>query len=203
MENDRNNTFCVFCDKDKKVLPKEKPKEKEKPPEDEKNDLGIPDNYSTVLKYNEKKMNNLIHKLKSLEDSPFEEIYFGEGIISLPDYPGPLTNYLCERINKYKSNKDFLLPKLSSLKKLNNKELNQIIEKLSDEKIIIKPEEAFDLTMNCLNNGIDIWFENTNIKDFLNNHQKNKNLDLSLLAKISTIIDTEIISNQIYNKIED
>ena len=76
MENDKNNTFCVFCDKDKKVLPKEKPKEKEKPVEEEKNELGIPDNYSTVLKYNEKKMNNLIHKLKSLEDSPFEEIYF-------------------------------------------------------------------------------------------------------------------------------
>ena len=24
MENDKNNTFCVFCDKDKKVLPKKK-----------------------------------------------------------------------------------------------------------------------------------------------------------------------------------
>ena len=64
MENDKNNTFCVFCDKDKKVLVKEKPKPK---PVEEKIDLGIPDNYSTVLKYNEKKMNNLIKKLKSLE----------------------------------------------------------------------------------------------------------------------------------------
>ena len=200
MENDKNNTFCVFCDKDKKVLVKEKPKPK---PVEEKIDLGIPDNYSTVLKYNEKKMNNLIKKLKSLEDSPFEEIYFGEDIISLPDYPGPLTNYLCERINKYKNNKDFLMPKLSSLKKLNNKELDEMITKLSDEKKIIQPEEAFDLTMNCLNNGIDIWFENTNIKEFWEKHQKNKSLDLSLLAKISTIIDNAIISNQVYNKIED
>ena len=148
-------------------------------------------------------MNNLIKKLKSLEDSPFEEIYFGEDIISLPDYPGPLTNYLCERINKYKSNKDFLMPKLSSLKKLNNKELDEMIAKLSDEKNVIQPEEAFDLTMNCLNNGIDIWFENINIKEFWDNHQKNKSLDLSLLAKISTIIDNAIISNQVYNKIED
>ena len=200
MENDKNNTFCVFCDKDKKVLPKEKPKPKQA---EEQKVLGIPDNYSTVLKYNEKKMNNLIKKLKSLDDAPFEEIYFGEDIISLPDYPGPLTNYLCERINKYKGNRDFLMPKLSSLKKLNNKEIDEIIEKLSDEKNSIKLEEAFDLTMNCLNNGIDIWFENTNIKEFCENQQKNKSLDLNLLAKISTIIDNEIISNQVYNKIED
>ncbi len=95
------------------------------------------------------------------------------------------------------------MPKLSSLKKLNNKELDEMITKLSDEKKIILPEEAFDLTMNCLNNGIDIWFENTNIKEFWEKHQKNKSLDLSLLAKISTIIDNAIISNQIYNKIED
>ena len=200
MENDKMNSFCVFCDKDKKVLVKEKPKPK---PVEEPNDLGIPDNYSTVLKYNEKKMNNLIKKLKSLEDSPFEEIYFGEDIISLPDYPRPLTNYLCKRINKYRNNRDFLMPKLSALKKLNNKELDEVIKKLSDEKAIIQSEEAFDLTMNCLNNGIDIWFENTNIKEFWDNHQKNKSLDLSLLAKISTVIDTEIISNQVYNKIED
>ena len=39
MENDKNNTFCVFCDKDKKVLVKEKPKPK---PVEEKIDLGIP-----------------------------------------------------------------------------------------------------------------------------------------------------------------
>ena len=41
----------------------------------------------------------------------------------------------------------------------------------SEKKKIILPEEAFDLTMNCLNNGIDIWFENTNIKEFWEKHR--------------------------------
>ena len=201
MENDKNNSFCVFCDKDKKVAPKkEKPKPK---PVEEKNDLGIPDNYDMVLKYYEKKMNNLKFKLKNLENSPFEEIYFGEDMISLPDYPGPLTNYLCDRINKYKNNKDFLMPKLSYLKQMKNKEVDELIKKLSDEKNEIKLEEAFELTMNLLNNGIDIWFENTNIQEYYDNVKNMKNLDISLLAKISTIIDNAIISNQIYNKIED
>ena len=200
MENDKNNSFCVFCDKDKKVIKKEKPKPK---PVEEKNELGIPDNYEMVLKYYEKKMNNLKFKLKNLDNSPFEEVYFGEDIISLPDYPGPLTNYLCDRINKYKNNKDFLMPKLSYLKQLKNKEVDEIIKKLSDEKSDIKLEEAFELTMNLLNNGIDIWFENTNIEEYINSIKNMKNLDISLLAKISTIIDNAIISNQIYNKIED
>ncbi len=199
MENDKNNSFCVFCDKDKKVLKKDKPKPKA--PEEPKV-LGTPDNYELVLKYYEKKITNLIKKLQSLDYSPFEAIYFGEDIINLPNYPGPLNNYLNERINKYKNNKDFLLPKLSSLKKLNNKNLDNLIKKLSDDKEVIKPEDAFELTMNCLSNGIDIWFENVNIKEYINS-QKNKNFDLNLLAKISTVIDKEIISNQIYNKIEN
>ena len=41
MENDKNNTFCVFCDKDKKVLPKEKPRPKEK---EEKEKSIVPSN---------------------------------------------------------------------------------------------------------------------------------------------------------------
>ena len=200
MENDKNNTFCVFCDKDKKVMKKEKPKPKV---QEEPKVLGNPDNYDMVLKYYEKKMNNLKHKLKNLDDTPFEEIYFGEDIISLPEYPGPLTNYLCDRLNKYKNNSDFLLTKLNALKQLKNKDIDSIINKLSDEKNNIKQEEAFDITMSCLSNGIDIWFENTNINEFLDNKHKNKNLDLTLLAKINTIIDTAIISNQIYNKIDD
>ena len=200
MENDKNNTYCVFCDKDKKEIKKEKPKPK---PAEEPKVLGNPDNYDMVLKYNEKKMNNLKFKLKNLDNSPFEEIFFGEDIISLPEYPGPLTYYLYERLNKYKNNKDFLLPKLSPLKQLKIKEIDDMILKLSDDKNKINPEDAFNLTMNCLNNGIDIWFENTNVQQFLNNQQNNKSLDLALLAKISTIIDTAIISNQIYNKIED
>ena len=103
MENDKNNSFCVFCDKDKKVLKKDKPKPKA--PEEPKV-LGTPDNYELVLKYYEKKITNLIKKLQSLDYSPFEAIYFGEDIINLPNYPGPLNNYLNERINKYKINKD-------------------------------------------------------------------------------------------------
>ena len=61
MENDKNNSFCVFCDKDKKVLKKDKPKPKA--PEEPKV-LGTPDNYELVLKYYEKKITNLIKKYK-------------------------------------------------------------------------------------------------------------------------------------------
>ena len=80
-------------------------------------------------------MNNLKHKLKNLDDTPFEEIYFGEDIISLPEYPGPLTNYLCDRLNKYKNNSDFLLTKLNALKQLKNKDIDSIINKLTKKTI--------------------------------------------------------------------
>ena len=54
----------------------------------------------------------------------------------MPEYPGPLTNYLCDRLNKYKNNSDFLLTKLKELKQLKNKDIDSIINKLSNDKII-------------------------------------------------------------------
>ena len=54
MENDKSNSFCVFCDKDKKVLPKEKPKPKI---EEKQKTLGPPNNNEDVKKirkFNEK-----------------------------------------------------------------------------------------------------------------------------------------------------
>ena len=198
MENDKSNTFCVFCDKDKKVLPKEKPKPKI---EEKQKSLGPPDNYEMVLRYNEKKVENLIKKLNLIENGPIEKIYFGEDVINLPDYPGPLNSYLYERIIKYRNNKDFYLPKISKLKKLNEPQIENIVKKLSLDNDL-KWEEVFELTVDCLNNGIDLWFEYTDIKTVLNNNKK-RNIDLLLLTKISEIIDNSIISNQIYNKIED
>ena len=198
MENDKSNSFCVFCDKDKKVLPKEKPKPKI---EDQQKTLGPPNNYEDVLRYNEKKSENLVKKLKAIKNEPFEKIYFGEDSINLPNYPGPLNNYLYERITKYRNNKDYYLPKLSNLKKINDPNIEEIITKLSIDNEL-KCDDIFDLTVSCLNAGIDLWFEYTNFQHLLNNKNK-KNIDLSLLTKISYVIDNAIISNQIYNKIED
>ena len=198
-DNDKSNSFCVFCDKDKKVLPKEKPKPKE--PE-QTNELGPPINYDMVLRYNEKKMKNLLKRLSKIEKEPFEKLYFGEDLISLPDYPGPLNNYLYERIIKYRNNKDYYLPKLSNLKKINNPSVNEILNQLSCD-YELKCEDILDIIMNCLNAGVDFWFEYTDIKDLLNNKQNNGNIDLQLLTKICNIIDNSIISNQVYNKMED
>ena len=199
MENDKSNTFCVFCDKDKKVLPKEKPKPKIIEKTDKKT-LGPPNNYEMVLRYNEKKVENLIKKLKLVEKDAFEKIYYGEEVINLPDYPGPLNYYLYERIKKYRNNKDFYLPKLSQLKKLNEPKIEDILKKLSLD-YELKIDDVFELIVDCSNNGIDLWFEYIDINTLLNN--KKKNIDLLLLAKIGEIIDNSIISNQVYNKIED
>ena len=174
MENDKSNTFCVFCDKDKKVQPKQKPKPKPKVEEDEPKSLGPPNNYDMVLRYNEKKVENLIKKLNSIEKGPFEKIYFGEDVINLPDYPGPLNSYLYERITKYRNNKDYYLPKISELKKINEPNIDDLIKKLSLENEL-KCDEVFELIVDCLNNGIDFWFEYTNIKSLLNNQKKKEN----------------------------
>ena len=201
MENDKSNSFCVFCDKDKKVLPKEKPKPKIIEKQD-KSSLGPPNNFDMALRYNQKKMVTLLKKLNKIEKEPFEKIYSGEEIISLPDYPGPLNNYLFERFNKYRNNKDYYLPKLAMLKKLNDPNIEENLKQISCENEV-KCEDILDVIMNCMNNGIDFWFDYINFKNLINNKQKEKNIDLSLLTKISDIIDNAIISNQIYNKIED
>ena len=198
MENDKSNSFCVFCDKDKKVLPKEKPKSKE---EEIQNGFGPPNNYDMVLKYNEKKMENLKKKLKGIKNNPIEEIYCGEDIINLPNYPGPLNNYLNERFTKYRNNKDYYSPKISKLKKLNEPNIEEIVKKLSNEDEI-KMDDIFDLTMDCFSSGIDFWFDFIDVKNLLNK-EKIKKIDLSLLTKISEVIDNSIISNQLYNKMED
>ena len=198
MENDKSNSFCVFCDKDKKVLPKEKPKPKE---EEIQNGFGPPNNYDMVLKYNEKKMENLKKKLKEIKNNPIEEIYCGEDIINLPNYPGPLNNYLNERFTKYRNNKDYYSPKISKLKKLNEPNIEEIVKKLSNEDEI-KMDDIFDLTMDCFSSGIDFWFDFIDVKNLLNK-EKIKTIDLSLLTKISEVIDNSIISNQLYNKMED
>ena len=137
-------------------------------------------------------------KLKTIKNEPFEKIYFGEDSINLPNYPGYLNDYLYERITKYRNNKDYYLPKLSNLKKINDSNIEGIITKLSNDNEL----KYDDLNVSCLNAGIDLWFEYTNFQNLLNNKNK-KNIDLSLLTKISYVIDNAIISNQIYKKIED
>ena len=112
-----------------------------------------------ISKWNTDKVNNMNRLFYKCTD-----------LISLPDYPGPLNNYLYERILKYRNNKDYYLPKISNLKKINNPSVNEILNQLSCD-YELKCEDILDIIMNCLNAGVDFWFEYTDIKDLLNNKQ--------------------------------
>ena len=148
-------------------------------------------------------MNNLIKKLKSLDDAPFEEIYFGEDIISLPDYPGPLTNYLCERINKYKGNRDFLMPKLSSLKKLNNKEIDEIIEKLSDEKNSIKLENVRLGSNSCVGGYEYIPARGEFVEGYCEAKPATSYKATKKLIKATSNRNTIILTEEVYYTVDD
>ena len=59
MENDKNNTLCAFCDKDKKILPKEK----SKPKVEEENEKSIvPPNNEYCQPLNKNEINELLKK---------------------------------------------------------------------------------------------------------------------------------------------
>ena len=214
MENDKENSFCIFCDKNKKAKPKDKPEKKSTLIKTISFDYTIKDMFS-----------NLLNQLKNLyfesepktENSKTYQITNGESLKNSKN-KNLLNKFLEFRIKAYSNDYDYIIQKIKILSqnsvlknslKTQINFLNDLLEnnKIKKEEELLKEknveeinplnlikfetENSFDYIKffeTLQNNGVDLWFENA-ILDIVS---RNCEIDIKLLEKLREFIDIRI-----------
>ena len=199
MENDKDNTFCIFCDKNKKVLPKEKPKK-----------VKLIQTKSSLISTNEEinnllndKMKNLLEKINSNNSiiNLVEKIYQGNDLLMCSDSIKPLNLFLFDRLQLYIQEKDYMNEKI---KIINENKINEdLLSQINHLSTSINKDNILIFISQLANKGIDLWFDYTDITPLIENkNEEIQTLNLNLLENIVEIIDGKIIKNPKYNSIQ-
>jgi hypothetical protein len=195
-DNDKENISCIFCDKNKKIKPKEKPKKKS--------------SLIKTLSINDK-MKELIGLIKSAqkltEYSVSEQVdgetktikKFNAITVSQGDelkrtiFDNPVVkDFLYKRLIAYCTEKEYMTEKLTILE-------NSVVSKyISNEITVIKnllnSEEArpdIDLIKVyevLQNNGVDLWLESV----VLDPQARNMEININLMEKIRELVDLKV-----------
>jgi len=198
MDNDKENTFCIFCDKNKKVLPKEKPKKVE-PLQSKPSLISTNEEINNLMN---DKMSDLLDKIKSTNIifNLVDKIYQGNDLLLCNDTSKPLNLFLYDRLQLYLKEEDYLKEKIRIINE--NKIDNNLLNQINNISSLINKDNIIEFFSQLSNKGIDLWFDYCNISPLLDNKNNEiEKLNLNLLEKIVETIDGKIIKNPKYNSI--
>jgi hypothetical protein len=197
MENDKDNTFCIFCDKNKKIKPKDVKKEKPK------SSLIKVESYVKTVSL---KMNNLISSIKNsqflnLKEDNKIDVYGGEDIkINSQKFAPLLNEYFEIRMKEYVKEGDYIKEKIRNLKNIKEfsvetqnyiEILNNLINsKFHDSYLEAKKMDIsyFEIYQKLQVEGVDFWLENI----LLDTLSMNNEIDITIMEKLRELVDLKI-----------
>jgi hypothetical protein len=201
MDNDKDNIQCIFCDKNKKVKPKENPKkkssliktlsinEKMKEFKDKiKSAKNICDyNYTEQVEGSEDK---IIKKSNSLEILQGDDL---RNKLKDDNDKKILNEFLYKRLISYiTTDKDYIVEKIEDLEKSSvNKYIVNEITLLRNVVGGTNTEANIDMIKLyevLQNNGIDFWLENVVLDPF----SRNMEINIHMMEKIRELVDLKI-----------
>jgi hypothetical protein len=203
MDNDRENPTCIFCDKEKKLKPKEKLNKKSQL----MRNLSINEQMTNLksgikgltklFEYDIEETDNETSEKKTVKKSYDASILQGEDFknkIKTDEFKKTINEFLKLRLESYILEKTYISEKINLLEKsqMKIKEV-EVISKLLTDSSGLENICYIDLYEKLHQQGIDFWLDEVVLEE----NSKLAEIDLQLMEKIRELVDLKVCEEKI------